>query len=57
MATGGPTEALDPMPIRHATPARAHLESGFRFVSAATDTVILAQGVRREIERTRGPGA
>ena len=57
MATGGPTEALDPMPIRHATAARAHLESGFRFVSAATDTVILAQGVRREIERTRGPGA
>ncbi len=37
--------------------ARACLESGFSFVSAATDAVILAQGVRREIERTRGPGA
>ncbi len=31
--------------------ARSYVERGFRFVSAATDAVILAQGARREIEK------
>jgi 4-hydroxy-2-oxoheptanedioate aldolase len=35
--------------------ARDYLEGGFRFVSAATDAVILAEGVRHEIERAGVP--